>query len=122
MRAEVAPAASVAIASGDSDMQSLLSPSVSWLQLLPLATAACPLGVQPVTAADFQRQYQFPPAAYSDYLALTGWWRCSGLRCRLPPFASVHAWKDHALVVLGFQGSRMPALAEWGLGRRPGAF
>lgn len=53
-------------------MQSLLSPAVTWLQLLPLATAACPLAVQPVSLADFETTYQFPPHAYPDYLAFTG--------------------------------------------------
>lgn len=58
---------------------------VAWLQLHGQASLSCPLGLQLVTAADFERQHSFPPAAYADWLALTGGWAFVGGRGLLPP-------------------------------------
>ena len=71
--AEAIPSCSLVIASGDADMQQhMRQDRVSWLQLLPLPTAAAPAGAALLRAEDFQRQFSFPPAAYPDYLALVG--------------------------------------------------
>lgn len=66
------PSARILVASGDGDMQQLLAPRVAWLQLYNQASLECPLGVELVTARDFQRLHGFPPAAHPDWLALTG--------------------------------------------------
>lgn len=60
------------VASGDTDMQQLLCPHVSWLHLLPAPNLQHPLGVEVVTAEGFERQQGFPPGAYADWLALVG--------------------------------------------------
>ncbi|PRW57033.1 DNA polymerase I [Chlorella sorokiniana] len=53
-------------------MQQLLAPQVAWLQLHSQPSPSCPLGLELVTAADFQQRFGFPPAAYPDWLALVG--------------------------------------------------
>lgn len=60
------------VASGDSDMQQLLSPRVSWLHLAQAPSLQHPLGLELVTAEAFERQHGFPPAAYPEWLAFVG--------------------------------------------------
>lgn len=64
--------ATIIVASGDNDMQSLLSPRISWLQLLPFPTASAPSGARLHSAAAFEQRHGFPPRLYPDYLALAG--------------------------------------------------
>lgn len=69
------PSLTIAVASGDSDMQQLLSPRVSWLSVKSAPSLQHPLGVELVAAADFEQQHGFPPQAYPDFLAFVGaWW------------------------------------------------
>ena len=82
------PSARLLVASGDGDMQQLLAPRTAWLRLLSQPSLQHPLSAELVTAAEFERQHGFPPAAYPDWLALAGKWvdewsrRWCG-RCRL---------------------------------------
>jgi hypothetical protein len=60
-----------AVASADADVQQALGERVAWLQFGPLA-AGSPAGLALETAAAFEARVGFPPAAYVDFLALTG--------------------------------------------------
>lgn len=66
------PGLNIAVASGDGDMQQLLTPRVTWLRLLPAPTLEHPLGVEVVSAQAFQERHGFPPGAYPDWLAFVG--------------------------------------------------
>jgi len=63
---------SIIIASGDSDMQQYLNSSISWLHIAPLPTVTAPAALSVVTETSFSSKYNFPPCAYTDYLALVG--------------------------------------------------
>jgi hypothetical protein len=60
-----------AVASADADAQQALSERVAWLRLGPPGAGA-PAGLAWETAAAFEARMGFPPAAYVDFLALTG--------------------------------------------------
>ena len=66
------PSASIVVASGDADVAQLLHHQTAWLQLHPRPSLGSPLGVSLVTAADFEGERGFRPAALPDWLALTG--------------------------------------------------
>jgi hypothetical protein len=63
---------SICIASGDSDMQQYLSSTTSWLHIAPLPTLDAPDVLSTITETSFFEEKNFPPAAYTDYLALVG--------------------------------------------------
>lgn len=65
--------ANIVIASGDSDMQGLLSfNQVSWLEVLQLPSTCHPAALALHTATSFEKQYKFHPESYYDYLSLVG--------------------------------------------------
>jgi 5'-3' exonuclease len=63
---------SIVIASGDSDMQQYLNPTISWLHVAALPTLTAPAALSIVTETSFLSNYNFPPSAYTNYLALVG--------------------------------------------------
>jgi hypothetical protein len=63
---------SLAIASGDSDMQQYIRGNVSWIHTLPLPDVETPSGLAVVDEASFLQRRGFPPVLYRQYLALAG--------------------------------------------------
>ncbi|KAG7673188.1 hypothetical protein KSW81_006402 [Nannochloris sp. 'desiccata'] len=63
---------SIIIASGDSDMQQFLTPTISWLHIASLPTLIAPSALSIVTETSFYSKNKFPPSAYANYLALVG--------------------------------------------------
>lgn len=65
-------ASSLYVASADSDMQQVLRPEITWIQLQTRPTKSSPHCITTVTYEDFVQQFGFSPNLYPDYLALKG--------------------------------------------------
>lgn len=63
---------SLAVASGDSDMQEHIRDNVSWIHMLPLPDIENPSGLVVVDEASFVHRLGFQPTMYRQYLALAG--------------------------------------------------